>query len=75
MIEEEDSLKESVENDGVIRYSEWVVELETSEDLDDQLSVFSEPLGEEEELFTQEEDSCRVDASVQNDCERWWRRG
>lgn len=34
--------------------------METSGDFNDQLSVFSEPLGEEEELFTQEEDSCRV---------------
>ena len=28
--------------------------------MDDQLSVISEPLGEEEELFMQEEDSCRI---------------
>lgn len=34
--------------------------MEKSEDSDDQLSVISEPLGEEEELFMQEEDSCRI---------------
>ena len=44
----------------LVELRESIVDLERSEDSDDQLSVFSEPLGEEEELFTQEEDSSRV---------------